>query len=419
MNSPAPEELSRTIDRLQRIVDATKLLNSTLDLTELTRIILQLASDEVGVERGTVYVVADSRTHLQSLVAQEIDEQFEVEIGTGIAGTVAQSGEILDIADAYQDERFDSSFDRKFGFKTRDIYCMPIRNRDETIVGVLQLLNRTRTFMEGDEEFLAGISVHMGLALENAAMHREIIEMKKIEQQLELAREIQLAFHPDLPDSHGGVGISGSSDMCHEVGGDYFSFFPMEEGRFIAMLGDVSGKGIGAALVMTSVHAMCRALVRHVHSLERITYILNDMILESTQTQSFLTLMIMLVDPTTHRVHVISAGHNPPVLVNGPGEARLITDGGGPPVGLFTGLRWAREILDVSPGSTFVIYTDGVSEAERADEEQFGTDRLSDVVRRHNQGSAKEVHDAIREALADFVGGHPANDDSTLMVLKF
>ena len=123
MTSPAQDELTRTVDRLQRIVDATKLLNSTLDLTELTSIILQLARDEVGVERGTVYVVADGRTHLHSLVAQEIEE------------------------------RFDSSFDSQFGFKTRDIYCMPIRNRDETIVGVLQLLNRSHPFSNTDEDF--------------------------------------------------------------------------------------------------------------------------------------------------------------------------------------------------------------------------------------------------------------------------
>jgi sigma-B regulation protein RsbU (phosphoserine phosphatase) len=420
MSSPSHlDELSRTVDRLHRIVDATKLLNSTLDLRELTRIILQLARDEVGVERGTVYVVSEDGTHLQSLVAQEVEEEFKVRIGTGIAGTVAKSGEVLDIADVYKDDRFDSSFDQKFGFKTHDAYCMPIRNRDNQVVGVLQLLNRTRSFTQADEEFLAGISVHMGLALENASMHRQIVEKKRIEQELGLAREIQEAFHPKLPESHGGVEISGSSDMCYQVGGDYFSFFPLEEGRFIAMLGDVSGKGIGAALVMTSVHAMCRALVKHVHSLERITFVLNDMLLESTQSQSFLTLLMMLVDPLKQRVHFISAGHNPPVLVNRAGEARLLLDGGGPPVGLFHRLRWTREIMDVEPGSTVVIYTDGVSETERADAEMFGTDRLCDVVRDHNQESGQEIHAAIRRALKDFVSGHPANDDVTMMVLKF
>ena len=420
MSSPTYlyDELARTVDRLNRIVEATQALNSTLDLAELTQIILQIVRDEVGVERGTVFVITPDRQHLRSLVAQEVDAEIELKVGTGIAGTVAKDGEVIDIPDAYEDDRFDRSFDAQLGFKTRDIYCMPIRNRTDSIVAVLQLLNRGRALTKGDKDFLAGISVHIGLALENASMHREILEKKKIEQQLDLAREIQQAFQPELPDSHGNVEIFGSSDMCHEVGGDYLSFFPLSDGRFIAMLGDVSGKGIGAALVMTSVHAMCRALVRHVHSLERITFILNEMLLE-TQNRSYLTLLIMLVDPLKSRIHFINAGHNPPVMVDARGIVRMLDEGGGPPVGLFPSLKHNREIIDIEPGSVIVIYTDGVSEAEDADNEQFEMDRFSIVLSKHCKESAKQIHTAIRAALKDFVGENPAKDDSTMMVLKF
>ena len=420
MSSPTHlyDELSRTVDRLNRIVEATKLLNSTLDLAELTGIILQIVRDEVGIERGTVWVMTPDGKHLRSLVAQEVDAEIEVRVGSGIAGTVAETGEVVDIPDAYKDPRFDRSFDAQLGFR-RDIFCMPIQNRTGGTVGVLQLLNRSKELTKADEDFLSGISVHIGLAVENASMHQQILEKKKIEQQLELARDIQQAFHPNLPEDHGGVQLTGSSDMCHEVGGDYLSFFPLSDGRFIVMLGDVSGKGIGAALVMTSVHAMCRALVRHVHSLERITYVLNEMLLESTQTQSFLTLMIALVDPLKNRVHLLSAGHNPPVLVDGSGIVRMLKDGGGPPVGLFAGLRYSREIIDVEPGSVLVLYTDGVSEAEDANQEEFGTDRLSIVISRNSKKSSKEIHGAIRDTLREFVGETPANDFSTMMVLKF
>ena len=441
MSSPTHlyDELSRTVDRLNRIIEATKLLNSTLDLAELTKIILQIVRDEVGIERGTVWVVTPDGQHLRSLVAQEVDAEIEVKIGSGIAGTVAETGKVIDIpdaykdprfdrsfdaqlgfkTDAYKDPRFDRSFDAQLGFKTRDIYCMPVQNRNGGTVGVLQLLNRSRTMTKSDEGFLAGISVHIGLAVENASMHLQIVEKKKIEQQLELAREIQQAFHPNLPEEHGGVGITGSSDMCYEIGGDYLSFFRLSEGRFIVMLGDVSGKGIGAALVMTSVHAMCRALVRHVHALERITSVLNDMLLESTQSRSFLTLMMAVVDPLKNKVHLINAGHNPPLLVDGSGIVRMLEEGGGPPVGLFAGLAYSRETIDVEPGSVLVLYTDGVSEAEDENQEEFGTDRLSIVVSRNSKKSSKEIHTAIRDALREFVGETPANDDSTMMVLKF
>ena len=414
------DELSRAIDRLTRIVDATKLLNSTLDLSELTRIILQIVRDEVGVERGTVFVVSEDGERLRSLVAQDVDEEIEIRVGSGISGAVAESGKIIDIDNAYEDDRFDKSFDAQLGFKTRDIYCMPVRNREGTTVGVLQLLNRSRPLTQPDKDFLAGISVHIGLALEKASMHHYIVEKKRIERELDLARDIQQEFHPSLPDSHGGVELAGSSEMCYEVGGDYFSFFPIdEEGRFIVMLGDVSGKGIGAALVMTSVHATCRALVKHVHSLEQITFALNEALNESTKQNVYLTFVIALVDPLERRVHLVNAGHNPPIMIDGSGIVHVLKEGGGPPVGMLPGLRYQRELIEVDAGAVLVFYTDGVSEAEDATEEQFEMDRLSVVLSQHRNESAVEIHDAIRDALSEFVGNNPANDDSTMVVLKF
>jgi GAF domain-containing protein len=186
----ANNELRDMVDRLQRVLKATRELNSTLDLSELARIILRIVRDEVGIERGTVFVLTPGGESLRSLVAQEVDEEIHLPVGKGIAGTVARTGEAVNIPDAYRDKRFDPSFDFKLGFRTRDIYCMPLRNRVGSVVGVLQLLNRKRDLTADDENFLADVSVHMGHAVENATRHLQILEQKKIEQQLELAREI-------------------------------------------------------------------------------------------------------------------------------------------------------------------------------------------------------------------------------------
>jgi sigma-B regulation protein RsbU (phosphoserine phosphatase) len=207
--------------------------------------------------------------------------------------------------------------------------------------------------------------------------------------------------------------------MCEAVGGDYVGYFPFDDGRFLILLGDVSGKGIGAALVMSSLHAACRALVRHVHALEDITFILNETFVETTGAGVFVTMLIMLVDPIGHRVHYIRAGHNPPLTVTASGKAALYEGGGDPPVGLFPRLKFRREISNVEAGSVVVIYTDGVSEAENAAGDQFGTDRLSDLVRASRASSASQIHARIRGTLKDFVGEEPAHDDSTLVVLKF
>jgi len=376
-HAQSPQEAIRSIARLHRILEASKLLNSTLDLAELTTIVLRLVRDEVGTDRGTVFVLERRRNLLRSLVAQGVEgTEILVPVGHGIAGHVAATGETIDIPDAYADARFDSSFDATLGYATADIYCMPIVNRNGEIVGVLELMNRTRPLTEEDEEFLAGVSVHVGLALENAQLHREIVEKRRMEQELVLAREIQQNFYPHIPKSYGGVEICASSDMCEAVGGDYLGYFPFDDGRFLILLGDVSGKGIGAAVVMSSLNAACRALIRHVHAIEDVTFILNDTFVETTGAGTFVTMLIMLVDPVGKRVHFIRAGHNPPLTVKPSGEVVLYDNGGGPPVGLFSKLRFKREIANIEPGSVLVLYTDGVNEAENVAGEQIGLDRV-------------------------------------------
>lgn len=413
-------EAIRNVGRLRRILEAVKLLNSTINLAELTSIILRIVREEVGVDRASVFVVDGEHNQLRSVVAQGVeDAEIRVRIGDGIAGAVAATGEIIDIPDAYADSRFNRTFDASLQYRTRDIFCMPIVNRDGQIVGVLELLNRAAEFHEDDMEFLRDVSVHIGLALENAWFHSQLIEKKKIEQELVLAREIQQNFYPNLPEAIGGVQISASSTMCEAVGGDYLDYYPLSDGRFIVMLGDVSGKGIGAALVMTSLHATCRALLRHVHSLERIALILNETLVETTRVQTFVTLIAVLVDPVGGKLHVVCAGHNPPLVMDSDGNSIWLERGGGPPVGLFSNMKFAREIYEIPHGSTVVIYTDGVTEAEDPTDEQFGMDRLNAVVCTHHTETAAEMHTAIRAALQDFIGERMPTDDSTLIVLKF
>jgi sigma-B regulation protein RsbU (phosphoserine phosphatase) len=286
-------------------------------------------------------------------------------------------------------------------------------------VGVLELLNRTRPLAEEDEAFLAGVSVHFGLALENAQLHRELLEKRKIEQELLLAREIQQNFYPSLPEQYGGVQICASSEMCEAVGGDYLDYFAFGDGRFLMIQGDVSGKGIGAALVMSSLHAACRALMRRVHALEDVTGILNETFVETTGAGVFVTMLIMLVDSGARRLHYIRAGHNPPLTVNTAGRVLQHDSGGDPPVGLFGGLKFRREITTVEPGSVVVVYTDGVSEAENAAGDQFGIERLAEIAAASRTASATAIHGRIRAGLKEFVGDTPTHDDSTLIVLKF
>lgn len=396
------------------------MLNSTIDLAELTGIILKIVREEVHIDRGTVFLIDHDRRELLSLVAQGVEgSEIRLPMKSGIAGAVASTGETIDIPDAYQDSRFNPEIDASLDYRTKDVFCMPILNRSAHTVGILELLNRSRPFQDDDVEFLRSVSVHMGLALENAWLHRQLLEKRKMEQELALAREIQQNLCPGIPPKCNGVQIAASSTMCEAVGGDYLDYYPLKNGRFIIMLGDVSGKGIGAALVMTSLHATCRALLRHVDSLERITLSLNESLIETTRAQTFVTLIGVLVDPAAGKLHCVRAGHLPPLLLDAVGNSQWLEKGGALPIGLFSDLKIQIETYDVSKDSMLVLYTDGVTETESSKVEHFGFARLDAVAKAHRTYSASAIHDAVRKSLKEFMGERPQTDDSTLVVLKF
>lgn len=415
-----PLEAIQHVNRLRRVLDAAKLLNTTIDIAELTGIILKIVRDEVGVDRATVFIVDRERQELRSVVAQDVGGAgIRLPFGSGIAGAAAASGEIIDLEDVYTDPRFNPEIDAALDYHTKDIFSMPVVNRDGRTVGVLELLNRKLPFTEEDREFLTSVSVHIGLALENAWLHSQLVEKRKMERDLLLAREMQQNLYPAIPESRSGVQIAASSTMCDAVGGDYLDYYPLPNGRFIVMLGDVSGKGIGAALVMTSLHATCRALLRHVEPLERIALILNKSLIETTRSQTYVTWIAVMVDPSAARMQSVRAGHLPALLLDAAGKSRFLEEGGGLPIGLFEEMRLSRELYEVRPGSTLVLYSDGITEAESASGEHFGLDRLRAVAEKNCKRSAREIHEAIREAWQEFIGEGNAGDDSTLVVLKF
>src|SRR5262245_46451554 len=178
------------VRRLERLLEASRLLNSTLEVYELMEIALRIVRDEIPVDRCTLFVVDHDHNLLRSFIAQGVD-QFEISlpVGQGLAGTVAATGHVLDTADAYDDSRFTPEFDHRLSYRTNDALCMPVFNREGVLCGVLQLLNRARPLRAGDMEFLSGICTYIGLALHNAWIYHHLLESKKAEEELRLVRE--------------------------------------------------------------------------------------------------------------------------------------------------------------------------------------------------------------------------------------
>jgi GAF domain-containing protein len=176
--------------RLERLLEASRLLNSTLEVEELTEIVLHIVQDEVPVDRCTLYVLDRRQNLLRSFVAQGVDKsEITVPVGEGLAGAVAETRQPIDVTDVYEDERFHAEYDDLFRYKTRDVYSIPVFNRAGSLIGVLQLLNRKQPLQDADKEFLAAICTYIGLALQNAWDHHELIEARKLEQELTVVRD--------------------------------------------------------------------------------------------------------------------------------------------------------------------------------------------------------------------------------------
>ena len=404
---------------LSTILEATKSLNSTLDLGELLHIILQLTTKQTGAERGTVFLVDHERNEIWSLIGLGLNQhEIRLPVSRGIAGWVAQHGETVNLADAYADPRFESEIDLRLGFRTRSLLCIPILNKANATVGVLQLLNKkTGAFTSGDAVLLRAISDHVAIALENAQLHREMIQKQRMERDLALARNIQLGLLPDRPPQIEGFDIAVSHRACLEAGGDYYDFIPLAADTTLAVVADVEGKGVGSAMVMANLQATLHALLAHLHSLERLVESLNDMILTDTRGQKYMTMFVALLDQTHRAIHYVNAGHVPPAVVRASGEVDYLTEGG-MVVGLFPSVRFERGHVRLHSGDVMVACTDGITEAADTQDEEFGRERLSELVAKHRELPAEEIVNKVLEEVDQFSRGGTHEDDRVILIIK-
>jgi len=418
-NSRVLQDSRKAITQLQFLVEASQVLNSTLDLGELLDLILKLALREIGADRGSVYLVDHEHRQIWTILAQGLEQQeIRLSFGQGVAGTVAETGETIMVEDAYTFPLFDRSFDEKFGYRTRSILCIPIRNRSKETAGILQLVNKfSGPFTREDEEFLNAMSLHMALALENARLHREVVEKKRLERELQLARGIQRNLLPEAPPVLPGFDIAVLNEPCFEVGGDYYDFLTMGPNTLLVVVADVEGKGVSSAMVMSNLQATLHALVMHLHSLEVLTLSLNEQILADTHSGKFLSCFLGLIDTNRGGLHYINAGHVPPLVMRRSGEVVSLEEGG-MVIGLFSAVDYNRGAVKLLPGDVLAFCTDGIMEACDANQDEYGAERLAESINRYRDLPAADlVREVVRE-VAEYSKDGVHIDDKVLLVVK-
>jgi len=415
----ALEEQSRTVERLRFLIEASKALNSTLDLAELLAIILDMTTRETRAERATLFLLDAERNELWSLLAQGLGhKEIRLPAGRGIAGWVAETGSVVNLADAHEDPRFDRSFDELFEYRTRTLLVAPVKDRAGRIVGVLELLNKPLPgFTRDDIDFLEGISVHAAIALENARLHRESLERQRLDRELSLAHSIQQGLLPEAPPTVPGFEIAVRHQSARYVGGDYYDFLQLSAASQLFVVADVEGKGAASALIMSNLQATLHAVVKHVHSLEGMMFHLNEGIQISTRGEKYMTLFLGLLDVPRQALHYINAGHLPPLLVRAGGDLEYLREGG-MVVGLMPRVRYTRGFAQLQSGDVVLAFTDGITEASNRSDQQFGTERLARAALSCATRPAREIVDALFAEVATFAAGGVQQDDKVLMAIK-
>jgi serine phosphatase RsbU (regulator of sigma subunit) len=413
-------------DQYRLLVSLSQNLSRTLDLQELLRHVLESVRAEVPFDAAGVFVLNRSVRlglpeggHLIAGVAAigfppgPRDDDPMLRSGKGIVGHVIHTGERVIAPDVRVDPHYVEGRP-----STLSEIAVPILVNTE-IIGALNLeSDRLGAYTEKDAALLEFFAAAAAIAIEKAILHREVMEKHRIDQQLLIARDVQASLLPhDAPDVP-GYDIAGINLPTWEIGGDYYDYIPLADGRLGLVVADVAGKGVGAALIMATFRAALRTALRRDRSVPAIVQHVERILLESMDGARFVTAVYGILDPDTGRFTYANCGHNPPLLLRARG-GRSVLDRGRPALGMIAGTRFDRAAsTTIAPGDTLVLYTDGVVELNSTDLVEFGEVRLEGVLRAAAGRSAGDLIRAVVDATRAHAGRASYEDDFTLMVVK-
>jgi sigma-B regulation protein RsbU (phosphoserine phosphatase) len=287
------------------------------------------------------------------------------------------------------------------------------------LMGVLTVYNKKdgKQFTDEDQRLLAIIAAQSAQVVENARLYESEQALLRMKEEVRLAARIQTDLLPSSAPVVEGYDIAGKSVPAQVVGGDYFDFIPTNDHRIAICLGDVSGKGLPASLLMANLQATLRGQTLLTLSPKVCVERANKLLFWSTSPEKFVTLFYAILDPKLHRLAFSNAGHDNPFLLGADGGTQRLRTGG-VVLSILEDFSYDEETVGMGPGDILVIYSDGITEAVNPAEEQFGDERLAVVIRDHRQENAAGLMESIIKEVTAFAGGRAQADDMTLVVVK-
>lgn len=330
-----------------------------------------------------------------------------------------EEGEAILSADAVKDRRFDMS-ESLTDLQIRSMMCVPLIGKSGDVFGVIQIdTNDIRMqFSQGDLDMFVSVASQAGLAVENAYLHEELVKQKSVEHDLEVATQIQLSFLPGQKPKISCYEFADHYESALHVGGDYFDYIMLPDGRVAVALGDVAGKGIPAALLMARLSSLARFHLLTKPTVAEAVTGLNSEIASTGLGHRFITLVVAVLNPSTNEVTIANAGHMPPLLRDHAGEIREVAKGAaGMPLGIDRNQVFREESVSLQHGEILTLFTDGVTEAMNSRKEIYGKERLGRFI----AGTTTSIDELVSGIIADidqFSEKQPQRDDMCLVCIK-
>jgi sigma-B regulation protein RsbU (phosphoserine phosphatase) len=410
------QETERRALEKEVLLDISRSLAAPFDLEEVIEAIFGSLRQVVTYDAAAIYLVDRGTLTLGVASAHGYPDgseaAFGLQIGQGIVGWVAKTGEAVIVPDVTRDRRYVAARP-----ETRSEIATPLVSEGK-LIGVFNLeSNLLDAYHEGHLELLSAFAAQAAGAVHRARIGRDVVERRRLERELAIARDIQRSFLPSSAPEIPGFDIAGTSIAHDQVGGDYYDFIPISETRLGLAIADVSGKGIPAALIMAGFRMSLLAEIRNEFAIRAVMRKVNSLLYESTERDKFVTGFYGTLDWKNGVLIFSNAGHNPPMLIRRDGSAERLVEGG-LALGVLPDSRYEERPIALHGGDVLLLYTDGVSEAENEKAELFGEQRLEDLVRRHAHSPAAEILAHIVETVTKWTGAKGPSDDVTMIVAR-
>jgi sigma-B regulation protein RsbU (phosphoserine phosphatase) len=408
------------VEELSVLNDIAIAVTSTQELENIVDLIVQKCVKHLKVEQGVVMLLdeKDNQNPFRTMVRKQdtVADILPYRLDTQLTGWMLKHQTPLLVNNFHNDERFKGISETESHI--RSLLSVPMLLKGK-MIGLLTVFNKRSesNFTPEDQRLLAIISAQSAQVIENARLYKREQDYVRFQEEMRLAGEIQVNLLPKVEPEIPGYQIAGRSIPAKDVGGDYFDFIPIEDDRLAFCLGDVSGKGMPAAMLMANVQATLRGITSPSITSKACIERSNTLLHKSTDPQKFVTLFYGILNTQTNELCYCNAGHDNPFLLNSDGKVKRLQTGG-IVLGFVPQFTFAEEKIPFQKGDLLVLYSDGITEAMNAKEEEFGEKRLEELIMAYRKESANRIIGKILETIETHVGNVPQMDDMTMVVLK-